>query len=120
MHQLQVLVTHLVDSNVFIRSVVLSLDYFKRSQVHTGGLGSGPYGCFLKEISMRKDNYGFGFREDEDYGKIATFISHNTLRLLKDLMCAVRLDDINQVLFHSLAPQSNPPTRSLILAIMGA
>ncbi|KAG0588156.1 hypothetical protein KC19_2G220700 [Ceratodon purpureus] len=92
----EVLVTNLVDSNVFIRSVVLSLDYFKRSQVHTTGLGSSPHGCFLKETSMRKDDHGFGFREDVDYCKIATFVSHNTLRLLKNLMCAVRLDDINQ------------------------
>lgn len=98
---------------MFIRSVVLSLDHFKRSQVHTVGLGSNSYGCFLKETSTGKDNYGFGFREDQDYCKIATFVSHNTLRLLKDLMCAVRLDDINQVLFHHLAPKSNPPSKSV-------
>ena len=97
---------------MFIRSVVLSLEYFKRSQVHTTVLGSNLHGCSLKDISMREDNCCFGFREDKNYCKIATFVSHNTLRLLKNLMCAVRLDDINQVLYHSLA-LSNSPSESI-------
>lgn len=92
----EVLVTNLVDSNVFIRSVVLSLDYFKRSQVDTMDLGSSPSACSLEETSMRKGDFSFGSREDGIYCKITAFISHNTLLLLKDLMCAVRLDDINQ------------------------
>lgn len=102
---------NLVDSNVFIRSVVLSLNYFKRSQSDTMGLGSSPSAaCSLEEtVSMRKDrDLSFGSREDGIYCKITAFISHNTLRLLKDLMCAVRLDDINQVSAASSQPSVGP------------
>lgn len=52
---------------------------------------------------MRKDRYIYDSKQDENYNKIAAFISHNTLRLLRDLMCAVRLNDINQVLYVALA-----------------
>jgi len=88
-----------VDSNVFIRSVLLSLDYFKRSQLDTMELVSSPFLCSLEETSIRKCDFSFGNKEDGTYYKITAFISHNTLWLLKDLMCAVRLDDINQVCF---------------------
>ncbi|XP_024395590.1 uncharacterized protein [Physcomitrium patens] len=92
----EVLVTNLVDSNVFIRSVVLSLNCLKRTDVLTTDLSPNLYPCSLKEKSMRKDRYIYESKQDENYNKIAAFISHNTLRLLRDLMCAVRLNDINQ------------------------
>ena len=92
---------------MFIRSVVLSLEYFKRSQVRRTILGSNLHGCSLKDISMREDNCCFGFMEDKKYCKIPTIVSYNIIRLLKNLMCAVRVDVIKQVLYHNLAPLFN-------------
>ncbi|KAG6546998.1 hypothetical protein Mapa_011615 [Marchantia paleacea] len=62
----EALVTNLVDSNVFIRSVLLSLETFKN--------------C----------------RPNEESFSIATFIVHNEFQLLRDLMSAVPLGDVNQ------------------------
>lgn len=97
--------TNLVDSNVFVRSVVLSLDYFKRSSRDEFlGLNQNPsVSTTVKQSSMSSDSYKFGSipnflnKEDDEFCKITAFVSHNTLRLLRDLMCAVQLSDINQV-----------------------
>ncbi|KAL2654110.1 hypothetical protein R1flu_022238 [Riccia fluitans] len=64
----EALITNLVDSNVFIRSVLLSLERFE-SQRHEVDFFSPP---------------------------IATFILQNEFRLLQDLMSAVPLGDVNQ------------------------
>lgn len=101
--------TNLVDSNVFVRSVVLSLDYFKRSSRDEFlGLNQNPsLSSTVKQSSMSSDNYKFGSipnflnKEDDEFCKITAFVSHNTLRLLRDLMCAVQLSDINQVTIHT-------------------
>lgn len=77
-----------------LRSVVLSLDYFKRCLVETTHPNSSPYPRSLNETSMNKDGYSYGSKEIK-YCKIAAFVSNNTFRLLRDLMFAVRLDDIN-------------------------
>lgn len=102
----QVLVTNLVDSNVFVRSVVLSMDYFKRCQ-------QVDYGCLVlasgvcsteRRANMSSAGYmvdrmsPIDTRQDEDFCKITAFVSHNTLRLLRELMGAVRLSEINQVI----------------------
>ncbi|KAH9549448.1 hypothetical protein CY35_10G020700 [Sphagnum magellanicum] len=99
----EVLVTNLVDSNVFVRSVVLSLDYFRRHQWS----GSASISARLAVISapkrranMRNDDYqvndSASASYDAEFCKVTAFVFHNTLRLLRDLMCAVRLSDINQ------------------------
>lgn len=94
---LQVLVTNLVDSNVFVRSVILSLDFFKRSRQ----IGTTVPSAFMPTNS---ENYKFGdtpwsrAKGENEFCMITAFVSHNTLRLLRDLMCSVRLSDINQVI----------------------
>ncbi|XP_024378941.1 uncharacterized protein [Physcomitrium patens] len=91
----EVLVTNLVDSNVFVRSVILSLDFFKRSRQ----IGTTVPSAFMPTNS---ENYKFGdtpwsrAKGENEFCMITAFVSHNTLRLLRDLMCSVRLSDINQ------------------------
>lgn len=72
-----------MDSNVFVRSVVLSLEYFKRSQL----------------LGTSSDNYkpSFWAKGEDELCMITAFVASNTHRLLRDLMCSVRLSDINQV-----------------------
>ena len=102
---LQVLVTNLVDSNVFVRSVVLSLDSFKRCRQYGAPVSSSTLLCSPHyQETMSSDNYKLGNtrssrsnEDSDDFCMITAFVSHNTLRLIRDLMCAVRLSDINQV-----------------------
>jgi Trpc4-associated protein len=106
----EVLVTNLVDSNVFVRSLVLSLDSFKRSRQNGVPASSSSLLCSShhQASSMSSDTYKLGntpssrSKEDsDDFCMITAFVSQNTLRLLRDLMCAVRLSDINQVTQNS-------------------
>ncbi len=102
---LQVLVTNLVDSNVFVRSVVLSLDYFRRHQwaeSASNGPGlvaiSGPdRQANMSNADYRVNGSSVSANYDAKFCKVTAFVFHNTLRLLQDLMCAVRLSDVNQV-----------------------
>jgi len=52
---------------------------------------------------MRNDDYqvndSASASYDAEFCKVTAFVFHNTLRLLRDLMCAVRLSDINQVMY---------------------
>ncbi|EKX39035.1 hypothetical protein GUITHDRAFT_89217 [Guillardia theta CCMP2712] len=72
---MQVVVSNLVDSNVFIRAVVLSLEFFSFRCRELAALGS---------------------RYDMESCKLHKFLKHNTLRLLKDLMTVITVEDINQ------------------------
>eukprot|EP00246_Nothoceros_aenigmaticus_P018067 TRINITY_DN9316_c0_g1_i1.p1 TRINITY_DN9316_c0_g1~~TRINITY_DN9316_c0_g1_i1.p1 ORF type:complete len:883 (-),score=147.83 TRINITY_DN9316_c0_g1_i1:126-2774(-) len=108
----EVLVTNLVDSNVFVRSVVLSLDAFKRSRqfsFHPMGwqgdtemvIDSGPGSSSKQDSSSDLSYHSIGLshfvNDDDETGcKLTSFVEHNSIRLLQDLMCAVRLEDINQ------------------------
>lgn len=100
----EILVANLVDSNVFVRSVVLSVDYFKRPQQMGAATTSCPLVCSQAErqATLSGDNYKYGStlsfqaKVEDELCMISAFVSHNTHRLLRDLMCAVRLSDINQ------------------------
>eukprot|EP00960_Hanusia_phi_P052163 761291-Hanusia_phi.AAC.3 len=72
---MQVVVSNLVDSNVFIRAVVLSLEFFSFRSRELAALGS---------------------RYDMESCKLHKFLKHNTVRLLKDLMTVISVEDINQ------------------------
>eukprot|EP00245_Coleochaete_scutata_P010481 TRINITY_DN3673_c0_g3_i1.p1 TRINITY_DN3673_c0_g3~~TRINITY_DN3673_c0_g3_i1.p1 ORF type:complete len:571 (+),score=78.65 TRINITY_DN3673_c0_g3_i1:210-1715(+) len=120
----EVIVTHLVDSNVFIRAVILSLEAFRKvevdpqAQVH----GHADYDSDTLDPDWRlfpkasrqntsiegsdepstsgcggyMSSYERAAIFDTDGCRITAFISCNALRLLRDLMCAVRPGDINQ------------------------
>jgi Trpc4-associated protein len=99
----EVLVANLVDSNVFVRSVVLSVDYFKKPQQMGTAISSSPLVCSAeRQATLSSDNSKYGstpsFRAkvEDELCMISAFVSHNTHRLLRDLMCAVQLSDINQ------------------------
>lgn len=70
---MQVVVSNLVDSNVFLRSVVLSLEYFASRQSRIRALG-----CSY----------------DISTCKLRAFLRHNTLRLLRDLMTVISVDEV--------------------------
>lgn len=72
---MQVVVSNLVDSNVFIRSVVLSLEYFASRQAQIRSLG-----CAY----------------DLKTCKLWLFLKHNSLHLLRDLMTVISVDEVNQ------------------------
>ncbi len=109
---LQVLVTNLVDSNVFVRSVVLSLDYFRRHQwAESASNGPGLVAISAPERRANMSNADYRVNDssvaanyDAKFCKVTAFVFHNTLRLLRDLMCAVRLSDVNQVMLTSKTP----------------
>jgi Trpc4-associated protein len=70
-------ITHLVDSNVFLRGMVLSMERFaEEDRAKSGTPGHTPY----------------PFSEC----KIAQFLDQNWFRLVKDLMTVVSIDNINQ------------------------
>jgi Trpc4-associated protein len=70
-------ITHLVDSNVFLRGMVLSMERFtEEDRTKSGTPGHTPY----------------AFAEC----KIAQFLDQNWFRLVKDLMTVVSIDNINQ------------------------
>ncbi|CAK9257708.1 unnamed protein product [Sphagnum jensenii] len=100
----EVLVTNLVDSNVFVRSVVLSLDYFRRHQwAESASNGPGLVAISAPERRANMSNADYRVNDssvaanyDAKFCKVTAFVFHNTLRLLRDLMCAVRLSDVNQ------------------------
>ncbi|KAJ1489615.1 hypothetical protein T484DRAFT_1603400, partial [Baffinella frigidus] len=71
----QVVVANLVDSNVFIRAVVISLEFFAAREVELAALGS---------------------RYDLRACRLRRFLEFNTLRLLRDLMTVVTVEDVNQ------------------------
>lgn len=64
----EVMVTHLVDSNVFVRSVALSLERFRAQGAAAGEAG----------------------------GLLGAFMEGNSVRLLEDLMCTVTVEFLNQ------------------------
>jgi hypothetical protein len=70
---MQVVVSNLVDSNVFLRSVILSLEYFASRQSRILALG-----CSY----------------DLSTCKLRAFLRHNTLRLLRDLMTVISVDEV--------------------------
>jgi len=70
---MEVVVSNLVDSNVFLRSVVLSLEYFASRQSRIRALG-----CSY----------------DISTCKLRAFLRHNTLRLLRDLMTVISVDEV--------------------------
>jgi len=70
-------VTHLVDSNVFLRGMELSMERFREEdKAKSGTPGHTPYPFATC--------------------KIAQFLDQNWFRLVKDLMTVVSIDDINQ------------------------
>lgn len=70
-------VTHLVDSNVFLRGMVLSMERFTEEDITKFGTpGYTPYQFSQCKISL--------------------FLHQNWLRLVKDLMTVISIDDINQ------------------------
>jgi len=70
-------ITHLVDSNVFLRGMVLSMERFtEEDKTKSGTPGHTPYPF--------------------SQCKIAQFLDQNWFRLVKDLMTVVSIDDINQ------------------------
>ena len=72
---MQVVVSNLVDSNVFLRAVILSLEFFSARRVQLQELGSSYN---IAKCKMRR------------------FLQHNTLRLLRDLMTVITVEDVNQ------------------------
>ncbi len=69
--------THLVDSNVFLRGMVLSIERFKEEdQAKLGTPGFAPY--------------------DFSRCKIAQFLFQHWFNLIRDLMAVVSIDDITQ------------------------
>jgi len=72
---MQVVVSNLVDSNVFLRSVILSLELFSARRDELTALGSryNPRECLMRK-----------------------FLQHNSLRLLRDLMTIISVDQVNQ------------------------
>jgi len=70
-------ITHLVDSNVFLRGMVLSMERFaEEDKTKSGTPGYTPYPFSQCKISQ--------------------FLEQNWFRLVKDLMMVVSIDDINQ------------------------
>lgn len=98
---------------MFVRSVVLSLDAFKRNRqffppkgwqggaemVVDSGAGSSSELGSSTSFSYHPAVMARSVDDDEDESscKLTSFVEHNSIRLLQDLMCAVRLEDINQV-----------------------
>ncbi|TMW64465.1 hypothetical protein Poli38472_011345 [Pythium oligandrum] len=70
---MEVVIRNLVDSNVFVRSMLLSAEKFDKSPM-TGT---------------------FGMAEDFEMDRMSEFLAVNVVRLLKDLMTVVTLDDVN-------------------------
>lgn len=72
---MQVVVSNLVDSNVFLRAVILSLEFFSARRVELQALGSSY---------------------DPSQCKMRRFLQHNSLRLLRDLMTVITVEEVNQ------------------------
>ncbi|DAZ98961.1 TPA: hypothetical protein N0F65_000493 [Lagenidium giganteum] len=70
---MEVVIKNLVDSNVFIRSMLLSLERFSK----------------LPNVGT------FGIAEDGEIDRMSEFLTVNIVRLLRDLMTIVTLDDVN-------------------------
>ncbi|KAG6962300.1 hypothetical protein JG688_00008654 [Phytophthora aleatoria] len=70
---MEVVILNLVDSNVFIRSMLLSSEKFAKQPE------SGP----------------FGMADDYEMDRMSEFLTVNLVRLLRDLMTIVTMDDIN-------------------------
>ena len=72
---MQVVVSNLVDSNVFLRAVILSLEFFSARRIELQTLGS-TYN--MTTCNMRR------------------FFQHNTIRVLRDLMTVITVEEVNQ------------------------
>ncbi|OWZ13750.1 hypothetical protein PHMEG_00012872 [Phytophthora megakarya] len=70
---MEVVILNLVDSNVFIRSMLLSSEKFAK----------------------QPQNGTFGLADDYDMDRMSEFLAVNLVRLLRDLMTIVTMDDIN-------------------------
>jgi hypothetical protein len=83
---------------------VLSLDYFCRHQwAESASNGPGLVAISAPERRANMSNADYRVNDssvaanyDAKFCKVTAFVFHNTLRLLRDLMCAVRLSDVNQ------------------------
>lgn len=72
-HDTEVVIMNLVDSNVFIRSMLLSSEKFAKSP------RSGT----------------FGLADDYEMDRMSEFLAVNIVRLLRDLMTIVTIEDVN-------------------------
>ncbi|GLE03130.1 hypothetical protein PINS_up012009 [Pythium insidiosum] len=70
---MEVVIRNLVDSNVFVRSMLLSAEKFAKSPM----------------------DGTFGMADDSAMDRMSEFLTVNVVRLLKDLMTIVSLDDVN-------------------------
>lgn len=76
-YRLDIVITHLVDSNVFLRGMILSMERFSdEDRTKAGSPDYAPYPFATCKISQ--------------------FLEQNWFRLLKDLMTVVSIDDVNQ------------------------
>jgi len=85
-------VTHLVDSNVFLRAMVLSLERFAeedRSKPKTQTQDPPEVNASSSGVVQ---NRPYPFTEC----KTARFLKHNHFRLVRDLMTVISIEDINQ------------------------
>lgn len=72
----EVVILNLVDSNVFIRSMLLSSEKF------------GKYPTL-------SDSTSFGLTDDYEMDRMSEFLTVNVVRLLRDLMTIVSMEDVN-------------------------
>ncbi|EEY56317.1 uncharacterized protein PITG_09826 [Phytophthora infestans T30-4] len=70
---MEVVILNLVDSNVFIRSMLLSCEKFAK----------------------QPESGTFGVADDSEMDRMSEFLAVNLVRLLRDLMTIVTMDDIN-------------------------
>lgn len=70
---MEVVILNLVDSNVFIRSMLLSSEKFAK----------------------KPESGTFGLTDDYEMDRMSEFLAVNLVRLLRDLMTIVKMDDIN-------------------------
>eukprot|EP00898_Chlorokybus_atmophyticus_P003986 jgi/Chlat1/4589/Chrsp290S04333 len=115
----EVIVTHLIDSNVFLRSVVLSIHneccavQHDEVQLQLHGWPAGPSNRHQLAMHQHHDAapqllsptsptcFSPGGRRPAgrraaNLGKIAEFVESNCVRLLRDLMTAIHIGDVNQ------------------------
>jgi len=85
-------VDHLVDSNVFLRAMVLSMERFAEEDRARPKSPSQDPSEANGSPSGVVQNRPYPFAEC----KIARFLKHNHFRLVRDLMTVISIEDINQ------------------------
>ncbi|CAM9567319.1 unnamed protein product, partial [Laminaria digitata] len=89
------MVDNLVDSNVFMRSLVLSVEHGSCRREDGGSVASQKAAAARRKGKGKREGTEGGGAEQEVPTLLQGFLKQNTAQLVRDLMCVVNLETIN-------------------------